>query len=238
MICKLCLKNKPLCNSHIIPEFFYKMMYDEKGRMLKLSTVEGERNLYKQKGIYEKLLCKACEQLINKFEKHVKEVFYDNMEYYKTDNNNEIKIVNIDYNKFKLFQLSLLWRASISKDAFFENVNLGPHENKIRLMLLNEKPGDIHEYGCIIVGLSTQEFGSFDAIMKPEQGRIEGHRTYRFIMGSSLWLILVSQHSHIFERKRYFLQKDGTLLFKVFPAKEAPFISRMVENLRETGKLQ
>lgn len=212
-------------------------MYDEKGRMIKMSTTEGERNLYKQQGIYERLLCINCENFINDFEKHVKKVFYDKMDYLETENKEVIKIVDLDYNKFKLFQLSLLWRASVSKNPFFINVALGPHEEIIRNMILNKNPGKIHEYGCIILGLTTKELGLFDAIITPEKGRIENHIAYRFILGSSLWFYLVSKQSHRFERKKYFLQQDGTLLYNKFTAKDIPFIRKMVTDFKNAGKL-
>ncbi|MEW5924133.1 MAG: hypothetical protein AB1746_09110 [Candidatus Zixiibacteriota bacterium] len=213
------------------------MMYDEKRRMIKLSAVPGERNLYRQKGIYEKLLCNDCEQIINKFEKHVKHVFYDEMHHQETGNTNEIKLIDLDYDNVKLFQLSLLWRASIASNPFFESVKLGRHEEKIRNMIISRNPGDVNEYGCIIIGLYTKEVGTFDAIIKPERGRVEGHYAYRFVLGSNLWLYLVSKHTNLFERKKYFLQKNGTMILKFFPAEKAPFILKMIDNLRKTGKL-
>lgn len=38
--CKLCLKEKELMFSHIIPEFFYEPMYDEKHRFMQISTIQ------------------------------------------------------------------------------------------------------------------------------------------------------------------------------------------------------
>ncbi len=55
--------------------------------------------------------------------------------------------VQYDYATFKLFHLSVLFRASVSSLSTFQEVNLGAlHEERIRQMLLNEDPGKDWEY--------------------------------------------------------------------------------------------
>lgn len=237
MPCRLCNEVKPLCNSHIIPEFFYKRMYDNKGRLLRISTAAEEKTQYKQKGIYEKLLCRECEQHISQFEIVTKRLFYDEMNYDRIAGSNSIKIFNLDYSKVKLFQLSLLWRASVAKNPFFENVRLGPHEERIRKMLLQSNPGKPYEYGCIIVGLFTDEKFVFDVISKPERAKFEGFNSYRFMLGGCIWIFIVSGQNNNFPWKDHFLQPDGSLLMSFRRAKEVPSIINMVQALRNAGKL-
>jgi len=43
----------------------------------------------------------------------------------------------------------MLWRASISKNPAFEQVNLGPHEEKIRPYDIYENSGKSSHYGCV-----------------------------------------------------------------------------------------
>ncbi len=235
--CKLCGENRTLCRSHIIPEFFFRPLYDEKHRLLRMSTVPDEATIYRQQGIYERMLCTDCEQRINDFEKHAKRLFFDDMEHLDTGNPNEIKIVNLNYSRLKLFQLSVLWRASVATDPTFSQVRLGDHEDRIRSMLLQRNPGEPHEYGCIMFGLYTEEQGVFNALLPPERGRIEGHFCYRFVFGSCGWVFLVSRHTEVFERKKYFIAKDGTVLMRFLPAKEVPFIMSTVQDLARSGKL-
>ncbi|MDD4050334.1 MAG: hypothetical protein PHR28_00365 [candidate division Zixibacteria bacterium] len=235
--CRLCKEIKPLCRSHIIPEFFYKPMYDDQRRLLKISTAPEERTLFKQKGITEKLLCFECEQHINEFEKVTKRLFFDNFDYLETAHPNMIRIRNLDYDKVKLFQMSLLWRAGIANDLFFENVNLGPHEERIRKMLLESNPGEPFDYGCIIVGLRTEEKIGFDVILKPERGRIGPYNCYQFILGGCLWLFVVSNQAKHFQGNDRYLQADGTWLMESVPAKEVPLVIKMVQGLRKGGKL-
>jgi hypothetical protein len=50
---------------------------------------------------------------------------------------------NVDYGAFKLFHLSILWRASIARRSEWSAVSLGPrHEQRLRASLLEGKaPG-------------------------------------------------------------------------------------------------
>ena len=64
-ICKLCLCNKEIRNSHIIPEFMYQNIYDpEPKRFIALTVnsinLEYSRKKFEQKGIREYLLCGDC----------------------------------------------------------------------------------------------------------------------------------------------------------------------------------
>lgn len=50
-------------------------------------------------------------------------------------------LTNLPYRPLKLFRLSLLWRMSVSSLREFALVKLGPHEERIRQMLLQDDPG-------------------------------------------------------------------------------------------------
>lgn len=209
MECKLCLEERDLKDSHIISEFWYKPLYDEKHRFHVLTTTPEDKNIFAQKGIREKLLCYNCEQYFSRLEDYVRKVFYGGVGILIKNDKNKILINGIDYTKFKLFQLSLLWRASVSHHKFFSEISLGPHEEKLRRMLISKKPGEPYDYGCILVGLLMD--GSklmHEMVMQPEPLRIKDYRWYRFVLGGYTWLFIVSSHS-----KNFFYKKMGILLF-------------------------
>ena len=114
MKCRLCLKEKDLQNSHIIPEYFYKPVYDEKHIINILTTSQDKNKKPMQKGIREELLCFDCEQLLSPLENYVRRILrgpYDNQ---VIRYNDVIVVRDIDYKKFKLFQISLLcWKCCI-----------------------------------------------------------------------------------------------------------------------------
>ena len=69
MSCALCLENNLLCDSHIVPEFFNKPLYDDSPKRYHgISTDPGERLDIKQKGISEELLCESYERKLSLWE--------------------------------------------------------------------------------------------------------------------------------------------------------------------------
>ncbi len=114
LICPLCLrsveKNK-IPESHIIPEFFFRNIYDKKHRFISVSNRQGGPSNLKQKGFTEKLLCSDCESKLSDWERCLK----NTLSAIQGNHSNSIKISEsfqnkkkylrvggIDYQKFKL----------------------------------------------------------------------------------------------------------------------------------------
>jgi hypothetical protein len=194
MRCALCLREAELRLSHIIPEFLYKSMYDEKHRLSLLSAIPEQPNMYKQKGLREKLLCDACEQLISIWEGYASKVLNGGLSLSYNSVHRMIHVSGIDYNPFKLFQLSVLWRAGISKLPFFSKVELGIHSEALRRMLLASDPGTHERYGCIMIGIEHQGKAFTDVLLEPKKTRFDGHSGYRFVFGGFMWAMLASSH--------------------------------------------
>lgn len=161
MICKLCLKKTELLKkSHIIPDFMYQMIYDEKHFLYRGSAKNLDKMQTVPTGEYDSnILCKKCDnEIIGSYESYASGVFFgglpqNNCPTFKSGMINDIHATifeNLEYDKFKLFLLSMLWRASISKRKFFKNVNLGKDEEIIRNLLLSGKAGDDNRYPILI----------------------------------------------------------------------------------------
>ena len=136
-ICKLCGEQKILLNkSHIIPEFMYRSLFDEHHQIHKFepnSYFSGESKIQKpSSGDYEgSLLCAECDnERIGDLESYAAPFLYakgdlpDHIKavvknYRGEDGFGYSTIGNTNYTKFKLFLLSILWRASVSKRDFF-----------------------------------------------------------------------------------------------------------------------
>ncbi|NOX36713.1 MAG: hypothetical protein GXO78_04170 [Calditrichaeota bacterium] len=231
MKCKLCGQEKKLRNSHIIPEFFYKPMYDEKHRFNVIPLSEGQKLHFKQKGLREKLLCEDCEVQLSVYEKYVRSVFYGGTGIYIT-NGNPLKIEGIDYKKFKLFQLSLLYRAAVSSLDFFQNVALGPHLIKIRNMLLNENPGNKLDYPCFMVMILMEGNKILDGLIYPPQMmRVDAHRVYRFILGGCFWIYFVSSHTNQVVYTEFILDESGKVLIPLKKAEDTHFFRELAKNI-------
>ena len=59
---------------------------------------------------------------------------------------NNITVQGINYPPFKLFHMSILFRASVSKLPTFSLVKRGPHEQELKEMLKSKTPGPPDKY--------------------------------------------------------------------------------------------
>lgn len=211
MKCKLCLQEKTLCKeSHIISNFMYKPLFGDKniGEEEGMAYVDLKKNREHQAftGEFEAdVLCQECEGKISRWETYARTVLYGGT----LSKNSQILVQNqinkngaeflyvqgIDYKLFKLFLLSVLWRASISSRPFFENVSLGPFEEKIRCILMNEDAGKASSYPCVI--------SSYKRVNLPDKIIGQPRRTknsfihcigYAFLIHGTLYYYFVSEN--------------------------------------------
>lgn len=209
--CRLCLQQKELCDSHIVPEFFFTRLYDDAHRFYGLSGVEEERIRIFQKGAREKLLCEGCETKFSVFEHHARSVLYGWPKTLVDDFGGYVVLNGIDYKKFKLFIMSLLWRLGLTSLPCFKGVSLGPrHNERLRRMLVEEDPGEPWEYGCTVTA-TLHEGQSLDAgVSSPFSGKVRGHWVYKIAAGGFEFAFTVSSHRGSFAELAY-LQKNGRL---------------------------
>ena len=237
MKCQLCHQERELRNSHIVPEFMFKPLYDAKHRFYSVTPRPDEKTEFMQKGLREKLLCDTCEGRLSRFENYAKKLLYGGTQYTPTKYTNVFD--GVDYHKFKLFQLSILWRAGVSGHRFFSEVRLGPHKERLRKMLHTENPGDPRDYPCIINVLTHKNRVVDDLIMNPvETPRVKGgHRCYRFLFGGSFWFYLVSSHRIDEVVSKYLFNKSGRLVFLLDPIENTGLLSNIARDLKAAGKL-
>ena len=226
--CRLCRKHHPaLRNSHIVPEFLYRNLYNEKRHMMAIRQPQPRHGASKvlQKGIREPLFCESCEQHFNE---HFEKPFLDQWstvtlpDPWETDRDSRISVD--DYSSFKLFHLSVLFRASVSSLPTYDQVALGPHESVLRQLLLDRNPGDEFEYpvcGQAVVHHRSRRL--VQAITRPELRPINSHRYYAMAYGGIEWWIKVSSHRHK-EFQHLFLRPDGTILLSPIPWNELPAV--------------
>lgn len=195
MKCALCQSQRPLRNSHIIPEFLYKLLYDEKHRFHSVSTEIEKTDKFMQKGLREKLLCDECELKFSKLEVYANESFVQGRKINVTGTSQQYHLQNIDYGQFKLFLMSLIWRMGISTLDFFEDVQLRSHAETLRLALLKSNPLSPVDYPCIITLLTFDGEYCHDWILKPIHTKIFGHNAYAVVINGFLFLFIVSSHS-------------------------------------------
>ncbi len=229
-ICKLCHKEDLLCESHIIPEYFFTGMYDEKHTALALSALPYSEGRIR-KGFYDRLLCASCEHFLNsEFETYAIGVWQS--QFPGEDHGSGYVMRGLDYTRFKLFHLSVLWRASVSNRNTFRNVRLGPHEEVIRKMILDKNPGRDDQY-TFYGNYQTFEGDSITYVTEPGPARMEGHKVYVFDFGSCIWRYIVSSHP-IGEIGPFCFNSQGILLLPKKDIKNDPRLLRITAEARKS----
>jgi hypothetical protein len=196
-ICKLCRKKKELIRkSHIIPNFMYKGLFDDNHTVMVFNQKKLDTFKTMPTGFYNKyFLCENCDRnIIGRLETYASVVLYggnlrDNLKFETRISQSGIKsiyVTKLDYKLFKLFLLSILWRASISKLQFFSNVNLGKHENIIRRMILNGDPKNEKDYLTSIVMLNADNI-IHKSILAPRKINDAGNLFYVFFINSIVY---------------------------------------------------
>lgn len=203
MQCGLCKNESVLIKkSHIIPRFMYKDLFEEDYIIIARSN-DLDKHKKIQTGIFEKnILCQNCDNIIiGSLEDYAKRLLYggrlkNKPSFYRTVTRGRLKkytLLNVDYKSLKLFILSILWRASISKADFFRGVDLGPHEERIRKMILNHDsgPDSIYQFCMMATGSSAEVTSRL--IVAPKRIKRNGNTFYALLINQLVFLVNISE---------------------------------------------
>lgn len=243
MKCKFCLREARLVKSHIIPEFMYEYsrLYDKKHRFFEIERAKDAREFeYKQKGLREPLFCKECKDKMSKWEKYAKKTLYGghNPKYVNQAGRRceeYVLFTGVDYKKFKLFLLSILWRASVTKLDEFSEISLGPHEERIRKMIFEETPGNKDDYGCIITAVMLDNSTMKGFVIPGGTMRVHGHNCCRFFIGGLLYGFFVSKHNVPNQVRGLFLNRSNELRIVITKVENVPFLTNFIEDFFRKG---
>lgn len=219
--CRLCLQERDLRRSHIIPEFLFRELYDDDRRMMGITGTGPRGWRYLQRGMVERLLCDDCEQLINdNYELPFYRNWIRNCPIPNPWGQRSHINTNSDYDTTKLFHLSILFRASVSSLATFNQVDLGPHEEPIRQMLLNSNAGALGDYPFYGYAVTHHRDNRLvKVITRPLRCRFEGQWHYQTLYGGLMWSVCVSSHN-IGNFIKVSMQADGNCTFIAVPWNE------------------
>jgi hypothetical protein len=238
--CRLCLLPKTLQRSHVVPEFMHELLYDEKRRFWSLTTRDEHQNPISQQGEREYLLCASCEAHINVYEKYADTLFRSTKDIgIRIAFDGPLIIVHgIDYKLFKLFQLSILWRASITALRFYDRVQLGPLEEEMRLMLLRNDPGPAPLFSCLIYALRDSSGEKVPLMLPPTRSRFNCRSHYRFIFHSYVWIFVASRTTDSRAWDACALTQAGRLVIGHVPLSDLDDdLHRLMNDLDEMGRV-
>lgn len=195
--CRLCGLPALLCRSHIVPELAYTPIKNEKEQLYTI----GHNVKTVQTGYFERLLCKKCEAILSGYESKFKQAWMDTIpadfdHLQARSDTNIIRVEVNDFASFKLFHLSVLWRAAISSGfKISPEISLGMYESVIRRMLLEANPGQLGDFpflGTLKLDSNNRPEPTVMALARGE-GRFETHHYYLMSYAYCDWIFAIAQ---------------------------------------------
>jgi hypothetical protein len=222
--CKLCLQKKELMLSHIIPKSLIKLVRD-KELNYRFFQIKNNQSKEIQDGPKEYLLCHECEQKIGIYENYFMEVVHFNRQHTsKVHDDKCLLIENINYQKIKLFFISLLWRMGVSSLEEFRNVEIGENEEILRKRIIDANPGKSHEYPVVaIVPLiyGKNQEGWFTTAYDLSKDHI---KIYGFVIGGILYTISITPYPQSSHSSHLRLNETGRWILQMKDIGELPFL--------------
>ncbi len=214
--CALCLENKDLVKSHIIPNSFFKRI-KPKGKATEINVYSAKPRRTVQNSWYENLLCSDCETLLSEWERYSIGVIYTpEVVGVKKEIGSKLgeRWFGVDYKKFRLFQLSILFRSAVAKGSAYANVRLSEKElTQLRDSLVKSDPIEPHKYGCIVsVLLNPVDNKKLNkTVGSPSFDIRNGRKQFIFVFGGYIWEYRLPNLTYKDIKKGFFLNKNGFL---------------------------
>jgi hypothetical protein len=224
MNCKLCGQDATLVKSHIIPDFMYSGIFDSKHFMAKVDVASLNQVGKIPTGVYDKnILCKTCDnELISDYETYGSKVFFDGKfskdetpEVYIRRDSSEAGVMhlkNINYQKLKLFYISIWFRIQITSQNFFSGIHEDKYTDRLRQMLLNQDAGSEDEFKTATI-LYDKQFIPAKSLVPPTYFELAGVECLFVHINSRTILFKLDRNKthELFEIGN--LRKDGTVNF-------------------------
>ncbi len=197
--CRYCERfYSKLAKAHIIPRSFYKVIRGSDKYSVEVKVKENyEKQKYWQSGIYDSsIVCQGCEKLFNAFDTHGYEVLSVALSQKKVCYDSDGQpcaylMENVDYQKLKLFFLSMLWRAHASSLIFFSHVDLGSHEPILRSYISSATAPPSDEYEIVLFHLINQPYPP--GIFPPWKHKADGVNVYRLYLPNVIAMVKVDK---------------------------------------------
>jgi len=221
MICQLCLKDKILLkNSHIIPNFLYKGLFDAKHKIVSVNLNDYNDRKIHQTGFKDQdILCADCDNgIIGAYERYASNsIFGDHtkldVEIYDGDQTAVpyIRFKNLDYHLTKLFFLSILWKSHLSVNPFFDQINLGrKYAEQLRQMLIGRNAGAEDSFEVVLIKPETNKRIT-KSVIAPRRLKDDGNTTYVFHINEIMYHFNISRHNKMSMFYTSAVKKDGIM---------------------------
>ncbi len=202
--CKYCGRVKKLVKSHIIPR--------------SLCDINAS-------GIYDdELFCKACEDKFMIYDAYAFKILHEQGNHRKSLRDGQGEILGVyyetyDYNKLKLFFMSVLLRAGLSSVFFFKHVKVGSFLGLLKEALDAGQAPAANDFAVFLAYYDEIKKGP--VMFPPAQQKIGKIKFYHFHIGHVVFYIKVDRRDPPSELQPIILQPSGRLFLMKFSRKGA-----------------
>lgn len=208
----------------------YRGLFNEKHFIAPVNLIDLKAKKLISTGFYDSnILCEKCDnQIIGNLESYSSIVIWGgrgNAESFpkiegrlNQRNQKYLHLYDIDYTKFKLFLLSIIWRASISKQKIFENVNLGIHEVIIGKMIYENNPGKSNDYPVSMFVLNENKNSPTKMIANPIK---VNDLVYHFLINGFVINYKIEGNDDLEFYEQIMIKEDNTMDVYIFDEKDS-----------------
>jgi hypothetical protein len=240
-MCALCLAPAMLQESHILPRFLWKnngLIGDKKKFALVCHANPALTKLHEQDGPKEHLCCSPCEGTMGEWERYSRGILFGKNSpfHHEQPHSAGYLIDGIEYRRFKLYQLSVLWKMGASSLPYFSEVRLGKHQERLRKMVRTEQPGQPWQYFCLPSVLTFEGKRSKPIFTSPVQGVFDGRHAYSLAVGSVHLAFEVTVARNLKVPSELFISDGGTLFVPVRDVRAYPHVWKAYALSMESAK--
>lgn len=225
-VCRLCNEEvKKFVDSHIISESIHHLS-TQSDTPHKSKVISNDGETYPKKspiGVYDQFVCTDCEKLFGKWDEYAFEFFKKVYELEFEETTQGIEFSGYDYQKLKLFFISLLWRADASiNQPMYNKVNVGDkHRSALVDMIRENNPGDWQDYAVFMDRYKSKRPAA-SIIRSPSKAKMpDGTRFYIFYLAGFKVYIKCDKRYIPLSLRSYYLREDGKMLIPLIILEES-----------------
>lgn len=184
-----------------------------------------------QVGTYDStILCSECDQKMAPWDDYGQQVlirsFLQAVEITHQGKTVAWRMENVEYRRLKLFFMSVLWRASVSKQTFFSRISLGPFENQLRIMIMKDDLGDPQDFTVVLGRFEDLELR---AVLDPHPEKFDSINYCRFYLPGFVAYIKVDKRPTPTFLTDLYLQNEKPLIILAHTLRNRPEARVMLE---------
>lgn len=242
VLCKFCNESRELIRAHVIPEAFFRAIR----RDGLAPFVVSPRNSYEKRapiGAYDDgMLCAGCEALFGPLDSYGAEVLLNR----RSELFEQVSLVSgvsalsattINKDLLLRFLVSVLWRAHMSTNDFYQRADLGPFERTAKLCVDKSHSALPAAFDAILFQRTLEPFEPHGAafLIDPYRSRFDTVAAYCIDLGDVSAVVKVDSRPFLVPLDSIALRSAGETLIVARGSatqKELMAMSRTVRELR------